>query len=207
MQIYVHRNNQQLGPFTEEEIKAQLASGVTSLQDHVWWQGQPKWLPLGQTSLMASAAPAIPGYVHNIPVPTGERTSGLAIASLVSNIVCGIGSLVAIVLGHLSLAEIKKNPALQGRGIALAGLIIGYSITFLCVISVVAISVLIALGNQVKGTFKTIDAQLNSAQMQNSSTDTDQTTNSPDQSTNSAPASTNSPDTSTNAAPTPTVTP
>lgn len=84
---------------------------------------------------------------------------------------------------------------------ALAGLIIGYSITSLMIlIPVVAISVLLALGNQVKGTFKTINVQSNAAQMQNSqdNTDNNQTTNSPDQSTNSPDSSTNS---------TPTITP
>ena len=46
MQIYIHRNNEQLGPFTEAEVRAQLASGAISPQDHVWWQGQPGWVPL-----------------------------------------------------------------------------------------------------------------------------------------------------------------
>src|SRR5260221_4284481 len=87
MQIYIHRNNQQLGPFTEAEIKAQLASGTISPQDHVWWQGQQGWIPLAQSPLASGlppGAPAIPGAVAAVPSShiTLEKTSNLAIAAL-----------------------------------------------------------------------------------------------------------------------------
>ena len=60
-----------------------------------------------------------PGYA-----PAGP-TSGMAIASLVCSLL-GIG-LVGVILGHLALSEIKKsNGYTQGRGLAIAGLIIGY---------------------------------------------------------------------------------
>jgi hypothetical protein len=49
----------------------------------------------------------------------------MAIASLVCSLV-GIG-LVGVILGHLALGEIKRsNGYTQGRGLAIAGLIIGY---------------------------------------------------------------------------------
>jgi len=54
------------------------------------------------------------------------RTSGLAIASLVLSLLIPSGCIPAIVCGHIALRKIKKGPALQGRGLALAGLIIGY---------------------------------------------------------------------------------
>ncbi len=60
-----------------------------------------------------------PGYA-----PAGP-TSGMAIASLVCSLL-GIG-LVGVILGHLALNEIKKSGGYtQGRGLAIAGLIIGY---------------------------------------------------------------------------------
>jgi len=224
MQIYIHRNNQQLGPFAEDEIKAQYASGAISLQDHVWWQGQADWMPLGVSPLLAAISPTIP-ETSTVPSAnaTGQETSNLAIWALV----CGclslflslLASIPAIILGHMGLNQIKRNPGMQGRGMALAGLILGYVFTLILpIISIIAISILIALGNQVKSTFKTIQAQENSPQSTNSAdqsattsgpitnappqtTPAPASTNSPDQSTNSAPASTNSPDSSTNAAP------
>lgn len=76
------------------------------------------------------------------PQLTGTpQTSGKAIASLV----CGILHvfplfIVAIVLGHMSLSEIKKSSGrLKGEGIALAGLILGYlGIIFIPIILIVA---------------------------------------------------------------------
>jgi len=209
MQIYVHSNNQQLGPFTEAEVKAQLASGALSLQDHVWWQGQANWLPLSQTPLATPLSPGIPplpgsiapmpGVVLGYPYAT-EKTSNLALWSLISGIsafFCGITFIPAIILGHMGLSETKKNPAIQGRGMALAGTIIGYVVfAFYVFIPIIAIGVLMVLGNQVKSTFKTINAQVQAAQSSSSQDDTDQSTNSANQSTNNAP------DSSTNSAPT-----
>ena len=60
---------------------------------------------------------------------TNLKTSKQAIASLTLSILwlLGIGSLIAIVLGHKARADIKKNSeTLKGKGIALAGLILGY---------------------------------------------------------------------------------
>ncbi len=54
------------------------------------------------------------------------RTSGLAIASLVFSLVGPIGCIPAVICGHIALGKMKKEPTLQGRGLALAGLIIGY---------------------------------------------------------------------------------
>ena len=227
MQIYINRNNQQLGPFTEAEVKAQLASGTISLQDHVWWQGQANWVTLAQSPFAASVDPTTPGATPPIPAPPAATTTPYPVGSVpvTSNLaiwalVCGclglflslLASIPAIVLGHLSLSQIKKNPALKGHGMALAGLILGYVFTFLLpIISIVAISVLIALGNQVKDTFKTINSQLAETATNSpdqSATNADQATNAPDQNTPTA-TPTNGADQSTNAADqnTPTATP
>lgn len=69
------------------------------------------------------------------------KTAGVAIASLV----CGIaglmcfgplGAIPAVICGHIAMSRIKASGgALQGEGLALAGLIMGYvSIAFMAVI-------------------------------------------------------------------------
>ncbi len=79
----------------------------------------------------------------NVPI---RSNSNLAIISLVSGIlgwtfVPFLGSLVAVVTGHLARAEIKREPErLEGDGMAVAGLILGYS---LLIISLVCIALLI----------------------------------------------------------------
>ncbi len=56
------------------------------------------------------------------------RTSGLAIASIVLAVVLGpFGIVPAVVCGHLALRRIERDPSLTGRGLAVAGVIIGYT--------------------------------------------------------------------------------
>ena len=66
-----------------------------------------------------------PGY----PVVVAARTNGLAIASLVLGIVWvyWIGSVLAVIFGHVALSQINKsNGTQQGRGMAIAGLVLGW---------------------------------------------------------------------------------
>ena len=61
--------------------------------------------------------------------PGPVRTCGLAIASLVFALALGpFGLIPAAICGHLALRKIEKDASLRGRGLALAGLIAGYSI-------------------------------------------------------------------------------
>jgi hypothetical protein len=174
MQFYINRNQQQLGPFDEAEVRAQLANGTISPHDLVWWEGQTGWVQVGQsflamkpaTGALPAARPAASASSAVTPV-VGEKTSSLAIAALASGIAglfIGFTFIAAIILGHMSLSEIRKNPGMKGRGMAIAGLILGYMLPAFALIAVVAFSVLIALGSQVKSTFQTINAQLAAAQ-------------------------------------------
>ncbi len=69
------------------------------------------------------------------------QMSGLAIASLVFSCLSivplpgPLGCLLGIVFGHLARGQIRKNPDTCGEGVALAGLIIGY--TFLVLYAIV----------------------------------------------------------------------
>lgn len=69
------------------------------------------------------------------------QTSGKAIGSLI----CGIINvfplfIVAVILGHLALSDIKKSAGrLGGRGLAIAGLILGYlGVVFIPIILIIA---------------------------------------------------------------------
>jgi hypothetical protein len=68
--------------------------------------------------------------VNNI-VPPPRATDGLAIASLVLGLLtllcCGVFTgIPAIICGHISLLKVSRNPNLQGKGMAIAGLVLGY---------------------------------------------------------------------------------
>jgi Domain of unknown function (DUF4190) len=63
--------------------------------------------------------------------PQTRTTSGLAIISLVAGVISlcgGLTSIFAIIFGHLALSKIRRNPAVEGRGLAVAGLVLGYSL-------------------------------------------------------------------------------
>lgn len=96
-------------------------------------------------SLGASATPSSgPASAPSAEVPTSRK----AIASMV----CGIftfflpASIAAIILGHISLSEIRKSAgSLGGSGYALTGLILGYA--GIAVIPLVLLIVAIAIPN------------------------------------------------------------
>ncbi len=97
------------------------------------------------TNWTAHAAPGPPGAFGPLgawaqPIP---RTNPLAIASLVCGVVgiglCGMPSIVGIVLGHSARRQIRESEGREsGDGIALAGLIAGYA-TVLFVMVMVAV--------------------------------------------------------------------
>lgn len=56
-----------------------------------------------------------------------KPTSGLAIASLVCGLLyfCGLGSLLAVIFGHIGLGQTRRGDR-TGGGLAIAGLVLGY---------------------------------------------------------------------------------
>lgn len=105
--------------------------------------------PLSSAAARTTPGPTpVPGSSFATPPSvTGDApTSGKAIASLV----CGIftfflpASIAAIILGHLSLSEIRKSAGrIGGRGIATTGLVLGYLgiaiIPFIMIVAAIAI--------------------------------------------------------------------
>lgn len=69
--------------------------------------------------------PGYPGY-------QAAATNGLAIASMILGILgfvtCGVTSVLAVILGHVSLGQIKRTGE-QGHGMALTGVILGWLLT------------------------------------------------------------------------------
>jgi Tfp pilus assembly major pilin PilA len=115
-------------------------------------------LPPAQTNspyaTPGTAAPVAPGAA-----PTTTRTSGLAVTCLVLAIagflIPIICHLLAIVFGHISRSQIKKDPSLSGGGIALAGLIISYifvAIFGVAIIAAIALPVFSSVTSRAQGT-------------------------------------------------------
>lgn len=78
-------------------------------------------------------------YPPSPPPPPREKWNGLAIASLVLGIVWvyWVGSVLAVVFGHIALSTIKRNPTIRGRGLAIAGVVLGYVLLGLLVVALI----------------------------------------------------------------------
>jgi hypothetical protein len=142
MQIHVARDGKQLGPFSLEEINRQLAAGTLSLSDQAWYEGAAGWAALSTVPGVSAAAPSSASQVSPavasaapVTVVPQRKTEQLAVLSLIFSVLglfgfcCGLflaGGVAGIVCGHIALSRIKANPELEGHGLALTGLIIGY---------------------------------------------------------------------------------
>jgi hypothetical protein len=91
------------------------------------------------------AVPAPPPPPAAAPAAVVRQTSTLAVVSLVSAL-CGwtvlpwLGSLVAVITGHMARAEIRRNPeTMEGDGMAVAGLVMGWAMIGLSVLAVLVI--------------------------------------------------------------------
>lgn len=79
-------------------------------------------------------------------------TSGYAIASLICSLLgyiggFGIGPILGIIFGHLAIREIdRSNGMLQGRGMAQAGLILGYIALGLALLMLVGFALIFIVG-------------------------------------------------------------
>lgn len=150
MQIHIARNGQPMGPFSLDEVNRQLAAGTLTLADQAWYEGAAGWAPLssvpGVSGSGTSGSPSPAATTPSVPAATSPAVGGAVIASAPSSqteplaiwsLVLGLVGLLsfccgpafgigAVVCGHLALSKIKARPQLEGRGLALAGLIIGY---------------------------------------------------------------------------------
>lgn len=95
-----------------------------------------------------STPPTVPPVMPPPVVSLYKKTSSLATASLVCGLVgwyfIFVGSLAAVITGHLAQKEIRESQGrLGGNGMALAGLIMGYIQLALCLLLVFLLMFLI----------------------------------------------------------------
>jgi len=114
--------------------------------------------PYGPYGPPGAYGPPAQGPYGQYPLPyppsgfQPPATNGLAIASFVLGLVgwvpCGVGSVVAVVLGFVARHKIRESHGRQGGdGLALAGIVLG----FLAIAFLIAILVLGAVSNSTTG--------------------------------------------------------
>ena len=134
----------QHGPVSDQEIGTFISSGQIDGSTIIWREGMADWLPLSQVPEFQVTPGTNPGTPYNTPQsyagpqPYGQTipTDTLSIASLVCGVLAILASCMyigfifgipAAICGHMSLKKIKNSPTpIQGKGLAIAGLITGY---------------------------------------------------------------------------------
>jgi hypothetical protein len=136
--IHVNRGATSLGVFSEEEVREGLRTGRFAPTDIGWREGMATWQPLSQFPELGAAAPAAPPPqtgATSLTAPASPAAPGTTEPLAIWSFVMGVLSLVccgfilgipAVICGHLALSKFQKEPQLQGKGLATAGLIIGY---------------------------------------------------------------------------------
>ena len=110
-------------------------------------------MPAAPPAYGTPAAPAYGAPAYGAPTPgygAEVRTNVLAIISLVAS-VAGflmilplIGPIAGVVTGHISLAQIKRTGE-KGRGLALAGTIVGWVSIAIAVVLIIILSIAFAI--------------------------------------------------------------
>jgi hypothetical protein len=140
---YYLQGETQFGPMDFAQLQYYAAAGQLNPHDLVWTESLPDWTPANDLNGI---------FPSKQPRP-GQYSSRLALASLIMGIlgatlVFFLGSLIAIILGHLALAQIHKSDGkMRGRPLAITGLILGYLIVLLSILVCFIILLVILLGS------------------------------------------------------------
>lgn len=137
----IGHDQKEYGPIGVEQVQQWIAQGRLNAQSRVRIGEAADWTSLGAVPELAALLPG----PANSPPPSGgagapaaaPKTSGLAIASLVCGVLgfflCGISSLAGLIMGPMALSRINRsNGQLQGRGLAMGGIVVS-AVTLLLV--------------------------------------------------------------------------
>ncbi len=80
MQLYIHRDGQQYGPYSLEEARDYLASGSLAPDDLAWHDGAADWIPLGSVTELAPAPQPEPA-LQRAAIPARRVSNGTTSAA------------------------------------------------------------------------------------------------------------------------------
>jgi uncharacterized RDD family membrane protein YckC len=130
MRYHLGRNGQQSGPFTEAEVRAQLAAGTLQGTDLIWREGLTDWVPVASL-ISPDLAPPAPmtspyaasggGGAYAYPAAAGRAAPGedYALAGRLSRLgavmLDGLVNLIGMGPGLVWLVLSFQNPAVAAQ--------------------------------------------------------------------------------------------
>ncbi len=152
-------------PISLDELQARVSQGHLKPNDQIWTEGMSDWMaasqvrelsPLFSSSRLGDSDPAAikpnSSGPHISPKASAIQTAPMAVASLVlgllgTNVLFFLGSILAVVFGHIALRQIRESgDHLGGRGLAIAGLIFGYAVIIITVVVGIVFFLALLLG-------------------------------------------------------------
>ncbi len=132
MQIYITRDGQRLGPYSVEDINAQLAAGTVSATDLAWYEGVASWIPLSSVPGISTGGGATTGAISTVSAPSAPLSSGIYAGfwiRVVAYIIDGI--ILMIPLGILQfLLKGNTDDPTSGHPILLVFLILAIEVGY-----------------------------------------------------------------------------
>jgi hypothetical protein len=148
MQWYYSKNSTQLGPVSEAEIRAKIASGEIGAADMVWKAGMGDWLPVSMVTELSAAMVQQPPALgqpspypspYQPPMASGTELPNYLWQSIVVTVLC------CWPLGIPAIVYAAKVDGLKARGDMRGAMDASANAKKWCIISLVAWVVVIVL--------------------------------------------------------------
>ena len=147
---YYAINSLETGPVTFSHLQDIASGGNLPVNALVWTEGMAEWVEAYRIPGVFRG-PETAGSLSSIAASTEPlKTCGMAVASFVFGmlgtcVLFFLGSILAVIFGHVALRQIDTSRnRLTGRGMAIAGLILGY-IVFIAIIAIGIIAAILYL--------------------------------------------------------------
>ena len=125
-------DQREYGPITADQVRQWIHEGRLNATSRIQVEGAGQWKLLRELPEFAANLPLLPGpvsYSAAPAVPSTNTMAGWALATGIFSFCCCCLSFivgpVSIVLGAMALSQIRQNPHQDGRGMAIAGIILG----------------------------------------------------------------------------------
>lgn len=120
---YTDLQNQARGPVPLAELQALADAGIVHNQTLVAAVGSQEWVPI--TTVLTNVQ--APGQLFAGRRPMQPLAVWSICLGFLGLFCCRfVVSTAAVICGHLALSAIKRSPHLDGRGLAITGLVCGY---------------------------------------------------------------------------------
>jgi hypothetical protein len=105
MNVYLHYNDQQTGPYNDEQVRQMLQSGLVNTNTMAWKEGMANWIPVRE--MIGAGEPS----TGTMPAPPASGKSMSGWSSLIFSLLSLPAWLVLLVIA--GLAQKKGEPPSQ----------------------------------------------------------------------------------------------